>query len=62
MAKKESLEDNFARLDQLVISLQSGELSLEEAFKTYQQGMKLVADCNKIIDQVEKKLIVIEEE
>lgn len=62
MAKKVSLEEAFAQLDDIVIKLQSGELSLEESFKTYQEGMKLVASCNTAIDQVEKKLITIEEE
>lgn len=60
MAKKASLEESFEKLDEIVMRLQSEELSLEESFQTYKEGMKLVQTCNTVIDQVEKKLITIQ--
>lgn len=61
MAKKLSLEDSFEALDEIVDRLQSGELTLEESFQKYEEGMKLIVNCNQAIDKVEKKLIVIGE-
>ncbi len=59
-AKKMTIEQSFEQLDSIIGQLQSGELTLEESFKKYEEGMKLVKNCNDIVDKVEKKLIVIE--
>ena len=61
-AKKMSLEECFEGLDDIIVDLQSGELSLEDSFKKYQEGMKLIKKCTETIDKVEKKLIVVENE
>ena len=59
MAKKITLEESFETLDEIIENLQSGELTLEESFKKYEEGMKLIKNCNDVIDKVEKKLEVI---
>ena len=59
-AKKLTLGESFEGIDSIIDELQSGELSLEESFKKYEQGMKLIKNCNDAIDKVEKKLIVID--
>lgn len=41
-AKKMSLEECFEGLDDIIVDLQSGELSLEDSFKKYEEGMKLI--------------------
>ena len=61
-AKKLSLEECFEGLDDIIVDLQSGELSLEDSFKKYEEGMKLIKKCTETIDKVEKKLIVVENE
>lgn len=61
-AKKSSLEENFAQVEEIIASLQGGELSLEDSFKRYTEGMKLIKNCNDAIDKVEKKLIDVSEE
>lgn len=55
--KELNLEENFSRLDQLVELLESEDISLEEAFKAYSQGMELVKRCNERIDRVEKQVL-----
>ena len=57
-----SLEDSFEELEVIIRKLEDEEVSLEESFKLYQDGMKLVKKCNNSIDKVEKELIVISEE
>ncbi len=59
-ARKMTLEQSFEGIDNIINELQSGELTLEESFKKYEEGMKLIKNCNDAIDKVEKKLIVIE--
>ena len=61
-AKKKAeqrLEDAFEELDTLLNELESPEISLEESFQKYQEGMKLLKYCNDTIDQVEKKVMEI---
>lgn len=60
-AKKLTLEQSFEGLDEIIAQMQSGELTLEESFAKYTEGMKLIKNCNDAIDKVEKKLLVIEE-
>lgn len=60
--KAKTLEDSFAELEQILEKLEDEEVSLEESFQLYQEGMKLVKKCNQSIDKVEKELIVISEE
>lgn len=57
-----TLEQSFECLDDIIEQLQSGTLTLEESFKKYEEGMKLVKSCTDAIDKVEKKLIVIDKQ
>lgn len=59
--KKENLEEMFDRLDQVIGTLEGEDVSLEEAFGLYDQGMKLIRICNQTINEVEKKILVLDE-
>jgi exodeoxyribonuclease VII small subunit len=62
MAKKEmKLEESFEKLDHILEELEKPEVTLEDSFALYQEGMKLLKLCNDSIDKVEKKLIILEE-
>ena len=58
---EESLEELFAKLDQVAKELESGDTSLEESFGRYQKCMEMLKLCNEKIDTVEKKVQVLEE-
>lgn len=62
MAKGKTLEMAFAELDALIQQMENKETSLEDSFKLYSSGMKLIKYCNDSLDKVEKKLIVASEE
>ena len=59
--KKENLEEMFDRLDQVIGTLEGEDVALEEAFGLYDQGMKLIRRCNQTINEVEKKILVLDE-
>lgn len=59
--EEQTLEMSFAKLDALIRDLESREITLEDSFKKYQQGMQLLKDCNEKIDTVEKKMLVLNE-
>lgn len=52
-----TIEENFAKIEETIEKLEQEELSLEEAFAAYSEGMKLLKECNEQIDQVEKKVL-----
>ncbi|MBP3469507.1 MAG: exodeoxyribonuclease VII small subunit [Lachnospiraceae bacterium] len=54
-----TLEENFETLEEMIHKLEDKETGLEESFALYEQGMKLLKKCNDQIDQVEKKVLVI---
>lgn len=62
MAGKEmKLEEAFDKLNHIVEALEKPDVSLEDSFTLYQEGMKLLKNCNDSIDKVEKELIILSE-
>ena len=58
--KKElSLEENFDKLEHLIEVLSDADVSLEDAFRAYSEGVTLLKTCNDQIDRVEKKVLVL---
>ncbi|HJA93956.1 MAG TPA: exodeoxyribonuclease VII small subunit [Candidatus Eisenbergiella merdipullorum] len=57
-----SLEEAFTMLDEITRSLEDENITLEESFGAYKKGMDLLKICNDKIDQVEKKVLVLNEE
>lgn len=62
MKKGDVLEEKFLRLEDIVKTMESGELSLDESFELYKEGVKLVQDCNNSLDKVEKQIKVLSAE
>lgn len=60
--QERSLEENFSGLEEIIERLESEELSLEDAFLAYSEGMKLLKLCNGQIDRVEKQVLKLTEE
>ena len=56
-----SLEEVFEQLDQVVEQLEGANVSLEDSFGLYHQGMELLKVCNEKIDTVEKKMLMLDE-
>ena len=48
-----SLEEAFDELDVLIEKMETSQLSLEETFRLYKQGLSLVEFCNQKIEKVE---------
>ena len=57
-----TLEDAFARLDELTERMEDRDLSLEESFRLYKEGMELLRLSKEKIDTVEKKMLQITED
>ncbi len=56
------LEEGLERIEALLEKLSDQEVSLEESFRLYQEGMELLKQCSARIDHVEKQMLQIDEE
>lgn len=61
-ARQPGLEENFARLEKTIELLEDENISLDEAFRVYSEGMALLKQCNDQIDRVEKQVLKLTEE
>lgn len=62
MEKDFNLEEAFEEIEAKVKALESENISLEESFSIYKDGMELLKKCNDSIDDVEKKVLVLEKD
>ena len=51
--KKPTFEDAFTQLRETVEALEAGNLSLEEATRLFDRGMKLAKTCNEMLSAAE---------
>lgn len=48
-----TFEQNMARLEQIVRSMERGDVALEESLKLFQEGTELVRSCSKLLDEAQ---------
>jgi exodeoxyribonuclease VII small subunit len=51
-----TFEQAYERLTEIAAELEGGETSLDESIERYEEGMKLIARCQKILEQAEAKI------
>ena len=59
-----SFEANMQRLDQIVRTLERGDVALEDSMKLFQEGTELVRRCGKLLDeaQLQVRKILVDQE
>lgn len=55
------LEEGFQALDATIEKLEQENISLEDSFAAFQEGMLLLKQCNDTVDRIEKKVLVLNE-
>ena len=61
MPKKESLKQSMDRLDEIIARLNQNEVELEEAITLFEEGLKLVKQCDARLTQFEQRVSVLSE-
>ena len=54
-----NFEEAMKKLEQITAELEKGDLSLDEAVKKFEEGIKLSKDCNKILEDSEKRINIL---
>lgn len=54
-----NFEEAIKKLEQITAELEKGDLSLDEAVKKFEEGIKLSKECNKILEDSEKRINIL---
>ncbi len=54
-----SFESALSELEELVERMESGELSLEESLKSFEQGIALTRSCQQALSEAEQKVEIL---
>ncbi len=57
--KKEKFEEAFSKLEELVRKLESGNMSLEESLKAFEEGVRLSRICSERLDEAERRVEIL---
>ncbi len=59
---KVTFEKALEQLEQIVQEMESGELTLDNALKKFEEGIKLSQFCSKKLEETEKKITLLMEQ
>lgn len=54
-----SFEEQIEQLEGIVAELEKGELSLEDSVTKFEEGIKISKECNKTLEEAEKKITIL---
>ncbi|MGE5328789.1 MAG: exodeoxyribonuclease VII small subunit [Deltaproteobacteria bacterium] len=54
-----NFEEAMKRLEKIADELELGNLTLDESFETFKEGMDISAYCNKKLDEIEKRVSIL---
>ena len=58
MAKKiASFEENLDKLENIVRDLESGNVTLNDSLKKYEEGVKVFKSCKDLLAKAERKIV-----
>jgi len=59
MTEEIRFEKALEKLEKIVTDLESGDVSLEDALKKYEEGVRMSQACQKKLSQAEKKIEIL---
>lgn len=57
--KKPNFENSLKELERIVRRLEDGDSSLEESLKLFEDGVKLARECQKRLNQAERRIEIL---
>lgn len=56
------LEDVLALVEHCIVQLDDPQISLEDSFRFYEEGLKYLKICSAKVEQIEKKMLVLNQQ
>lgn len=57
-----TLEESFLQIEAIIEQMERQDVSLDESFRLYKQGIEQLKNCNALLGEVEKKMLVLNAE
>ena len=57
--KKPGFEQNIATLEHLVKQMESGQMTLEDSLKAYEDGVTLIKNCQNELEKAKQKIQIL---
>ena len=54
-----NFEQSLKRLDEIVKTLERGNVSLSESMSLFEEGAALIRNCGKELDEAEQKVVML---
>lgn len=58
--KKQTIENQLNRLNDIIEEIDSGEAELESAIKLYKEGVTLIEDCAKTLTAIDEEIVILQ--
>lgn len=59
MMENNTFEQSLKDLENIVLELEKGEMSLDDSIKNFEKGIELSRECSKKLEEAEKKINVL---
>lgn len=59
--KKVSLEEHFEHIEDIISSMENGDITLNESFDLYKSGLEEIKAANEILDNIEQMMFQLNE-
>ena len=56
---EEKFEEALKKLEEIVKEMESGDLTLEESLKSFEEGVRLSRFCAKKLDEAERRIDIL---
>ena len=57
--KEKNFEEIIKELEKIADELENGTLNLDESVEKFEKGMQLSKECNKILEDAEKRITIL---
>ncbi|KAA0876306.1 exodeoxyribonuclease VII small subunit [Nitrincola tapanii] len=58
----QDFESSLTRLETLVEQMEQGDLTLDDALKAFEEGVRLTRQCQEVLSQAEQKVQILVEQ
>ena len=56
MAKKQTFESEFSRLEEISAIIDKGNLTLDQSLKLFEEGTEKIRNCNRFLDEARQRV------
>ena len=61
-SEKRNFETAVADLEGIIVRMEKGDLSLEDALQSFEEGVRLSRECQQLLSAAEKRVMLLTED